>query len=376
MSSGLDGIVVADTVLSEVDGQNGRLVVRGSAIEDLAGTIGFAALAARLWDGLTDRPETPAAVAQALGDAREDAFNALGSLLPPAVALPPLEGLRMLLAGLPADAPLPARYRLAGAIPVFLAALQRTRAGRASIAPDPAADHAADYLRMATGAVPSPATARALDAYLVTVAEHGMNASTFTARVVASTRAGDVAAVVAALGALQGPLHGGAPGPVLDMLDAIAAAPDVDGWLAERLAAGERLMGFGHRIYRVRDPRADVLAAQLAKLGEAGPAGPSQDAGAIPDPGDRSARLAFARKVEARALAALAAHKPERPLDTNVEFYTALLLDAVGIPRDAFTAVFAMGRVAGWTAHAAEQVGTGRIIRPQSRYVGPVPVLA
>lgn len=361
MSNGLDGVVVADTVLSEVDGQNGRLIVAGEPIETLAGRMGFAALAARLWNGLTGLTETPESVAAALGQARVDAFAALGPALDPAAALPPLEGLRLLLAGLPADAPQPAHHRLTGAMPVFLAALQRTRTGLAPLAPDPTADHAADYLRMASGEVPAPALARALDAYLVTVAEHGMNASTFTARVVASTRAGDVAAVVAAIGALQGPLHGGAPGPVLDMLDAIAARPggDVDAWLAERLDAGDRLMGFGHRIYRVRDPRADVLAAQLTTLDATG-----------------GARLAFARDVERRALAALAARKPDRPLHTNVEFYTALLLDAVGVPRDAFTAVFAMGRVAGWTAHAAEQVATGRIIRPQSRYVGPIAVEA
>jgi citrate synthase len=181
-----------------------------------------------------------------------------------------------------------------------------------------------------------------------------MNASTFTARVIASTRAGVVASVVGALCALKGPLHGGAPGPVLDMLDGIGAAENIGPWLQRALAEGDRLMGFGHRIYRVRDPRADVLKGVVARLRTGG-----------------DARLAFAEQVEREALAALAAHKPDRKLDTNVEFYTALLLEALGLPREAFTAVFAMGRVAGWTAHVYEQLKEGRLMRPQSVYVGP-----
>jgi citrate synthase len=194
----------------------------------------------------------------------------------------------------------------------------------------------------------------ALTAYLVTVAEHGMNASTFTARVVASTQAGMVSSVVAALCALKGPLHGGAPGPVLDMLDAIGSPDRVVGWLDRELAAGRRLMGFGHRIYRVRDPRADVLKAVVATLRAGG-----------------NTRLAFAERVEAIALERLRHHKPDRPLDTNVEFYTALLLEAIGLDRELFTPVFAMGRVLGWTAHVLEQIHHGRLMRPQSRYVGP-----
>ena len=356
MSSGLDGVVVAETVLSEVDGAAGRLVVCGEPVEALAGRVGFAAIAARLWTAGAARPERPEAVATALGAARVEAFTALGPSLAAARGLPPLEGLRLMLAGLPAEAPRPAHHRVTGAVPVYLAALLRDARGEAPVAPDPAADHAADFLRMLTSAPPQPAAAAALDAYLVAAAEHGMNASTFTARVIASTRAGTVAAVVGALGALQGPLHGGAPGPVLDMLDAIGEPARIAPWLSEALAAGDRLMGFGHRIYRVRDPRADVLARVLEGLAGVG-----------------GSRLAFAREVERQALALLAARKPDRPLHTNVEFYTALLLEAVGIPREAFTAVFAMGRVAGWTAHVFEQERTGRIIRPQSRYVGPVP---
>jgi citrate synthase len=201
---------------------------------------------------------------------------------------------------------------------------------------------------------PSDAAARALDTYLVTVSDHGLNASTFTARVVASTQAGLGSSMLAALGALKGPLHGGAPGPVLDMLDAVGRADRADAVLSRMLDRGERLMGFGHRVYRVRDPRADALKAALAGL-------------------QRTDRLELALAVEQTALRLLRERKPDRRLETNVEFYTALLLDALGFPREAFTAVFAMGRVAGWIAHAREQATSGRLIRPKSRYVGPMP---
>ena len=161
-----------------------------------------------------------------------------------------------------------------------------------------------------------------------------------------------------AVGALKGPLHGGAPGPVLDMLDAIGAPERIDPWIEATLARGERLMGFGHRVYRVRDPRADALKAALQRLAPT------------------TQRLAFAELVERRVLALLRRHRPDRALDTNVEFYTALLLDAIGVPRDAMVSVFAMSRVAGWIAHALEQQRTGRIIRPASRYIGPAPAAA
>jgi citrate synthase len=223
------------------------------------------------------------------------------------------------------------------------------------VRPDPALAQVADFLRMMRGEPASAAHVRALETYLVTVADHGMNASTFAARVIASTRAGLFSAVVGALCAFKGPLHGGAPGPVLDMLDAIAEPGNIRAWLNDALAQDVRLMGFGHRVYRVRDPRADVLKATVVTLrgGEN--------------------RIRFAEAVEAEALALLRLHKPGRALDTNVEFYTALLLEALAIPRESFTNVFAVGRVAGWTAHVLEQNRIDRLIRPQSRYVGPEP---
>jgi citrate synthase len=183
-----------------------------------------------------------------------------------------------------------------------------------------------------------------------------MNASTFTARVVTSTGSDMVSAVVAAVGALKGPLHGGAPGPVLDMLDAVGEPARAAGWIDAELAAGRRIMGMGHRIYRVRDPRAAVLERAIARLEQAGVS---------------TGRLALARAVERAAEGALRLKHPGRPLAANVEFYTAVLLDTLGLDRAAFAPTFAVGRVAGWCAHVLEQRATGRLIRPASRYVGP-----
>lgn len=265
--------------------------------------------------------------------------------------------MRALIARLPDGEDRATALRLLAAPAVMVPALVRFERGQAAIAPDSTAPHAADMLRMLAGRKPSEAERQALDTYLVTVSDHSLNASTFAARVVASTRAGLTSAALAGLSALKGPLHGGAPGPVLDMLDAIGDASSTTAWLTAELDRGERLMGFGHRIYRVRDPRADALKRAVALLASAGE-------GANP-------RFALAEHVEAEALRLLAIRKPGRPLQTNVEFYTALLLDGLGFPRDAFTAIFAAGRMAGWIAHAREQILYGRLIRPQSRYIGP-----
>ena len=236
--------------------------------------------------------------------------------------------------------------------------MQRVADGQKPIAPDASLGQTADFLHMLNGLAPSAAKTKAMETYLVTVADHGMNASTFTGRVVASTEAGVISAVVAALCALKGPLHGGAPGPVLDMLDEISALGDAEAWFTQALARKQRLMGFGHRVYRTRDPRADVLKIALRDLRQA----------------DDSSRLQLAENVEQAALTMLRTRYPERQLDTNVEFYTALLLEAVGLPRAAFTPAFAMGRVLGWIAHVFEQGQAGRLMRPASRYVGEIPL--
>lgn len=352
MDAGLETIIAAETILSDVDGERGRLIVRGWPVELIAASMAYEDGLHLLWSGFFDDLPEPGELGARLGAARCDAFVHCAHL-PAHLGI--TETLRAGWALLPDDASLDCAIRLAAAAPVFITAAIRRAQGLAPVAPDPDAGQACDMLRMLTGAAPSQAFVRALDAYLVTVAEHGLNASTFAARVVASTRAGLGSAVIAGVSALKGPLHGGAPGPVLDMLDAIASPARAEAWIDGALQRGERLMGFGHRIYRVRDPRADALKAAMQRLpGTAG-------------------RLAFAEAIEREALTRLAGRYPARTLETNVEFYTAILLEALGLPREAFTAVFAAGRTGGWIAHACEQVATGRLVRPRSLYTGPRP---
>lgn len=356
-SNGLEDVVAADTILSDVDGLAGRLVMRGLPLEALAGHAGFEDMVGLLWDGFF--PALPDDLPLALGKARVAVFEAIEPMLPLVAQRPVYDAMRALVALLPDGTDLDTALQLAVAPGVALAALLRLQSSGTALPPDATLSHATDLLRMRTGSLPRPEVAAALDAYLVTVADHGLNASTFAARVVASTQAGLNSSVLAALGALRGALHGGAPGPVLDMLDAVGTPANAETWIGAELKRGGRLMGFGHRVYRVRDPRADALKGALGRI---------QQHGAVD-----TDRMALASTVEETALRLLKQHKPDRRLDTNVEFYTALLLEALGFPRETFTAVFAAGRVVGWIAHAREQAETGKLIRPKSLYVGPVP---
>jgi citrate synthase len=353
-AGGLEGVVVADTRLSDVDGERGRLVIAGHDVEELAGSHTFEEVCALLWGTHADDAR------MRIGRARTRAFELLPRLGDAFARRGGMDALRAALAHLAASGdPLEDAAALSGATAVFAAAWQRGRSGALPVAPDPTLGHAADFLRMAQAAQPAPASARALDAYLVTVADHGMNASTFAARVVASTGSDMVSAVVAAVGALKGPLHGGAPGPVLDMLDAIGAAANAPAWIENQLESGHRIMGMGHRIYRVRDPRAAVFERQVEAL--------------LATHGASSERLVLARAVEGAAEEALRRRHPDRPLRANVEFFTAVLLEAVGLDRAIFSPTFAVGRVGGWCGHWMEQTAHGRLIRPASRYVGPSP---
>lgn len=351
---GLADVVVASTQLSDVDGARGRLVVRGYELGELAGVRRFPEVCALLWEG-----SLRGSVAEALGEGRAWAWRELPRLESALGATDGMDALRAGLAGLREEGgdAVQVGARLTGALAVLGAAWWRVSRGLAPVAPDARADHAADLLSMVHGRAPEPRLADALDRYLVTVIDHGMNASTFAARVVASTGSDAVSAIVAAVGALKGPLHGGAPGPVLDMLDAIERPERAAAWIRAELAAGRRVMGMGHRVYRVRDPRAAVLEAGIEELERAGLASP---------------RLTLARAVERAAEEALAERYPERALRANVEFYTAVLLEAVGLDRAQLSPTFAAGRVAGWWAHVLEQRATGRLIRPKARYVGPV----
>jgi len=353
--SGLDGVPAAETVLSHVDGERGELIIAGEHVGELAAKSSFEGVTARLWNGASLRTLSEANVSSSLGAARERAFVRLPELLPATRGLSIVDGFRAAVAGLRAESGLEHEATIVGAFPVIAGALVQQAKGKAPIAPDPNVNHAADTLNMLLGRKIAPREVAALDAYLVTVCDHGMNASTFATRVVASTQADLFAAITAGYCALTGPLHGGAPEPVLEMLDAIGSRERIKPWVDDALSRGVRLMGFGHRVYRVRDPRADVLKAAIERLAADG------------------ADLPFASEVEGYIREALRRKNPNRPLETNVEFFTAILLDALAIPRQAFTPIFAVARSAGWTAHAREQQRTGRLIRPSSSYIGPVP---
>ena len=352
---GLDGIPAAETVLSHVDGERGELIIAGEYVRMLATTSSFEGVTARLWNASTGSTFSEANVRAKLGAARERAFARLPELLPATRGMSIVDGFRAAVAGLRAENALEHEATIVGAFPVIAGALVQRAKGNEPVAPDPNVSHAADTLTMLLNRRPEPREVAALDAYLVTVCDHGMNASTFATRVVASTQADLFAAVTAGYCALTGPLHGGAPEPVLEMLDAIGTRERIKPWVDAALARGERLMGFGHRVYRVRDPRADVLKTAVEALASNG------------------TDLPFAGEVEAYIRSALRKKNPDRPLETNVEFFTAILLDALAIPRQAFTPIFAVARAAGWTAHAREQQRTGRLIRPSSSYVGAMP---
>jgi citrate synthase len=362
VDSGLEGVVVAESALSRVDGEGGRLIIAGYDIAELAEHASFEQVCALLWEGLPPSAASHAGYRLRLGEARVRAFDALPRLSHALAMRDPMDALRAALSLLALEAGdvLAHATAVTAATAVFAAARARVSGGLPALAPDPTLDHARDYLRMLHGVDDAPA-AQALGRYLVTLCDHDMNASTFTARVVTSTGSDMVSAIVAAVGALKGPLHGGAPGPVLDMLDAVAAHGDATRWLESELAAGRRIMGMGHRVYRVRDPRAAVLETALGLLGK----------GAAGRP-----RLELGRQVEQAARTLLNGRSAARRLEANVEFYTAVLLDAVGIDRRDFTPTFATARVAGWCAHVLEHRRSGRLVRPALRYVGPEPEVA
>jgi citrate synthase len=271
----------------------------------------------------------------------------------------PMDALRMASATLSlgrAEEPLDDAITAVAAFPSIVGSYWRFLHGQEPVAPRTDLPHAAHFLHQVFGVEPDAERARALETYLNTVCDHGFNASTFTARVIVSTRSDVISAITGAVGALKGPLHGGAPGPALNMVFEIGRPERAEAVIRAKLDRGERLMGFGHRIYRVRDPRADVLAAAAERF---------YTSGGDPQLYD------LARSVEATALRLLRAHKPDRRLDTNVEFYTALLLHGLGLLTELFTPTFAVGRVLGWSAHCLEQLREGKLIRPQSEYIGP-----
>ncbi len=354
--AGLEDVVAAETLLSDVDGEAGELTIAGFPVEELAGRATFEEVVYLLWnDELPDSGQLEDFQKELAGrrELSRDTLELLRAVA--AERVPVMDALRMAAGTMRPGADDEDALALVSGVPTIVAAYWRMLGGNEPVDPDPGLGHAANYLYMITGEVPGEEFVRAMETYFNAVSDHGMNASTFVARVIVSTRSDFVSAVAGAIGALKGPLHGGAPGPALDVVFEIGESSRAEAYLREKLGRGERLMGFGHRIYRVRDPRADVLAAAAERL--------------YTTDGDREL-YALALDVEQTALRLLAGHRPGRNLQTNVEFYTALLLHGLGLPTQLFTPTFAAGRVAGWTAHCFEQRALDRLIRPRSEYVG------
>lgn len=357
---GLEGIVATETRLSDVNGEDGELTIAGYPLQELAPRATFEETAFLLWHGRLPNGRELAQFCSDLSQRREISPHLIELLREAAIGgTPAMDALRMgagaLLCEPEADEQAVA-LDIVGRLPTIAATYHRLANGKEPLVSRPDLRHAANYLYLVTAAEPAEAQARVMDTYLNTIVDHGLNASTFTARVITSTGSDLVSAVVGAIGALKGPLHGGAPGPALDMVFEIGGQERIESYLRDKLASGERLMGFGHRIYKVRDPRADVLGAAAAELFRDGKGTGIYD---------------LAKQVEAAALRLLEECKPGRRLQTNVEFYTALLLHGLALPTYMFTPTFAIGRAAGWIAHAFEQRRSGRLIRPQSVYRGP-----
>ena len=366
VKSGLEGVVANQTKLSMVDGQNGVLIIAGYPIEEFAGKVSIEEAAMLLWSGHLPSKEEAPGIQKELAAYRALRPETL-EIIKTARNAPPIDALRMACATLSLDVSNPndispagdlaLAKRLLSRFPTVIAAHARLRQGLEPIAPRADLSLAANFLYMTFGVESDPMAAKALETYWVTVSDHGMNASTFAARVIASTRSDMVSAVTGAVGALKGPLHGGAPGPVLDMLVDIKTAGKAEAWLRNEIKEGRRIMGFGHRVYKVRDPRAEVLAKTAQEM-----AGAHLQNAKLYD---------LARAVEKTAVRVLEELKPGRNLKTNVEFYTALVLQSIGLQPDQFVSMFACGRAAGWCAHVMEQHVQDRLIRPQSEYIGP-----
>jgi len=355
INTGLEGVVAASTRLSHVDGERGELIIAGYPLPELAAHATFEETTWLLWHGrlpnareldafrteLAAMRALPAATVSLLRDCARANLDAMDALRIAAGTISLEDD----------DA-----TTIVATIPTIVAAFSRLHDGREPIAPRQDLSHAANYLYMLSGEMPDAERTRGLETYLNTVIDHGLNASTFTARVITSTGSDLVSAIVGAIGALKGPLHGGAPGPALEMVFEIGDASRAESMLRRKIEGGDRLMGFGHRVYKVRDPRADVLAVAAERL--------------FTRAGDMKL-YRLAREVEATALRLLEKYKPGRRLQTNVEFYTALLLHGLGLDVPLFTPTFAIGRVSGWIGHALEQRSANRLIRPSSTYVGP-----
>jgi citrate synthase len=357
-AKGLEGVVVDTSNICFIDGNAGRLIYRGYDIHDLVANLSFEEVAYLVWNGsLPNQPQL------------DDLTKRLTQerLIPPYLKtairdLPTssdiLDVLRTAIStigtGIPLTKPdMSTAIAITAKIPTINAAFDRIRRGQEPIDPHPSLGHAANYLYMLTGKEPDPIKAEALNKYFIALADHGMNSSTFAARVVASTWSDMYSAITAAVGALKGPLHGGAPAPVLKMLQDIEKPERAEEWIRGELKAGRRLMGFGHRVYRTTDPRAEILRDVASATAD-------------------QQFFELARRVEETGNRVLRDYRPERRLYTNVEFYSAVVMHSVGLSADLFTSTFAASRSVGWTANVLEQVANNRLIRPEIEYTGPM----
>jgi citrate synthase len=355
---GLEGIVAAQTAISMVDGANGRLVYRGYVIADLAEEMSFEEVAYLLWYGhLPTRVELDGltrdlAASRTLTQAATITLDALPKDTDPMDVLRSVVSVQGVEHKLEKPT-IPLAIHATASFPTILATFHRRQLGLAPVKPRPDLGHSANYLYMLNGTEANPELVRALNTYLVLLADHGMNASTFVARVIASTDSDLASCLVGAIGALKGPAHGGAPSAVMDQLEQIGTAENAERWMRAARQEKVRFMGFGHRIYRTYDPRAKILKELCARL--------------------NPKFYELASKVEETALQILHEEHPERPQATNVEFYSAGVLQAIGLPKEYFPPTFAVSRASGWTAHVLEQSANNRLIRPQSEYIGPEP---
>ncbi len=356
-AKGLENVVLGDSAVSLVDGERGLLAYRGFDVRELAGRASFEGIVHLLLYGEPPSEPIPARLSSELSRRRAlpPTVERVAEALP--LTLPPLEAMRTLFSAIGdggAEYPPTAEQGLdlIAQAPVLLARYVRRASGAPSVPARPDLPHVANYLWMLTGVPPDPAKVAALEQYFLLLADHGMNASTFALRIVLSTQSDLASAATAALGALKGPAHGGAPARVTRMLDEIGRPEHSERWVEERLSRRDRLYGFGHRAYKTDDPRA-VILHRIARE--------------VADP----ERFALAEAVERAALEALRRHRPNQRLFTNVEFYGAVVLEAVGLAPELFTPTFAVARTAGWAAHALEQAADNRLIRPDVRYTGP-----
>lgn len=356
---GLKGIIAAETNLSSVDGEAGELVIAGYPLEEIAPNATFEEMIYLLWhqtlptQAQLDTFTSELASNRTLPDITQNVLQ--NAALKNIAVIDALSLATNTLSLISENDDASDAKNIIATLPTMVATYWRALNKQEPIAPNPKLSHTANYLYMLTGQEPTQARTRAFTTYLNTVTDHGMNASTFTARVITSTRSDLISAIVGAIGALKGPLHGGAPGPVLQMLNEIQSSENAESYIRSKLEKGERLMGFGHAIYKVRDPRASVLSSALESLFE--------------NSTDRK-YYDFAQHVEKTAIQLLEEYKPGRRLQTNVEFYTALLLQSLDLHPNLFTPTFAVGRAVGWIAHSLEQRSLDRIIRPESTYTG------